>query len=283
MAYTTALKELANRILRPVNLRLDTWTAQDAENRRIEAIAERGGFDSPLYELPEALSGYDPARLVSRFQEVAADLRSLMDPAKNSVGYSPDNAYFNEADASAYYVMLREYRPRRVIEIGSGNSTRVARQAIADGELETELISIDPMPRVDIRDVADVVHQKRLEEMDLDFFRGLSGGDFLFVDSSHEVFVGNDVATIYCRIIPNLVAGVIVHAHDIFLPFEYPRDFATAYPQWGEQYLLHALVESRSCEVLWPGHFLERSRPELRASLPFLGRGRAQSFWVRWC
>jgi len=113
-----------------------------------------------------------------------------------------------------------------------------------------------------------------------DVFDSLEGGDFLFIDSSHELRVGNDVARIVCDIIPRLKPGIVLHLHDIFLPYEYPRHFALANPAWGEQYIIHALMQGRWCETLWPGYYLQRARPEMAAKLPFLNSGQAQSFWL---
>ena len=93
--------------------------------------------------------------------------------------------------------------------------------------------------------------------------------------------MSNDVAHLFCRIIPALKPGVVIHVHDVFLPYEYPKRFFYDCPSWGEQYMLHALISSGGYDILWPGYWLQRGCPDTHAQLPFLAEGRAQSFWIR--
>ncbi|MEM7321080.1 MAG: class I SAM-dependent methyltransferase, partial [Pseudomonadota bacterium] len=95
------------------------------------------------------------------------------------------------------------------------------------------------------------------------------------------VRMSNDVAHLFCRIIPALKPGVVIHVHDVFLPYEYPKRFFYDCPGWGEQYMLHALMQTDAYELLWPGYFLQMARPDAVDALPFLAAGRAQSFWIR--
>ena len=283
MAFKTLIKTGMNRFLRPLNVRLDSWTAIDAENRRIASLDAAGHLVSPRYPLTGGMQRFDPAPLADAYAVHASAIERLKNPVTNATGYKVDNDYFTTPDLEALYLMVRTLEPRRIVEVGCGNSTRVTRQAIIDGSLDTELIAIDPVPRVDIAGLTDRFEQRRLE--DIEDFVGefdLDHRDLLFIDSSHQVEVGNDVATIFCRIIPCLPPGVTVHVHDVFLPYDYPPDFARDYPHWGEQYLVHAMTYGRDCEVLWPGYHLQRDRLDLHDRLPFLKTGRAQSFWFRW-
>jgi hypothetical protein len=177
--------------------------------------------------------------------------------------------------------MIRRFAPKKVVEVGCGNSTRVTRQAILDAGLNTRLVAIDPCPRTDIDHLVDDFVQARVETAASELFSDLESGDILFIDSSHEVRAGNDVAHLFCRVIPMLAPGVVIHVHDIFLPYEYPKQFFFGYPSWGEQYVLHALISSGGYEILWPGHYIQRSRPDAAEALPFLQEGVAQSFWIR--
>lgn len=280
---TTQIKNTINGVLRPLNVRVDTWTAIDAERRRIAKLETAGHLDAPRYPLPEQLRRVETARIAEAYRAYAGQIERLKNPETNATGYDARNDYFTTPDLEALYLMIRTIAPRRIVEVGCGNSTRISRQAIIDGGLTTELVAIDPMPRVDVAKLTDRFEQRRLEDLDdFESVFSLEPGDFLFIDSSHEVFVGNDVANLFCRILPALPPGVIVHVHDVFLPYEYPPAFARPYSRWGEQYLVHALVRSRDCEVLWPGYHLQRDRVDLHDSLPFLRRGRAQSFWFRW-
>jgi len=113
----------------------------------------------------------------------------------------------------------------------------------------------------------------------------LEAGDILFIDSSHEVRPGNDVVRLFLNIVPRLRSGVVIHVHDIFLPFEYPREWIienTLNVKWAEQYLLQAMLQaSNEFEVLWPGYFLQRTLPGF-SNYFHDGAGRfAASFWLR--
>ncbi len=147
-----------------------------------------------------------------------------------------------------------EFRPKRFVEVGSGDSTRSAsrRRSIRDHSLPTLITSIDPTPRAEIDKLCDFVIRKPLEEVELDVFDELGPGDFLFIDGSHRSFSNSDVTVAFLDVLPRLRAGVVVHFHDIFWPYDYPPEWADRY--YSEQYLLRLLppfpAESRiqSCE-----------------------------------
>jgi hypothetical protein len=139
-------------------------------------------------------------------------------------------------DALALYAMIKRYAPRTYLEIGSGMSTCFARQAITDAGLKTNIISIDPQPRREIDAICDRVVRDGLETCDLVEFDRLSAGDILFFDGSHRSFMNSDVTVFFIDVLPRLKPGVIVHVHDITLPWDYPEMFKHWY--WNEQYLL---------------------------------------------
>lgn len=250
-----------------------------AEAARKAAFEARGGLERPAYAISPGMADFDAGAMVAALAEFGADLARL--GHANGTGYRPGNGYFDSPDAETLYLMMRRFRPARVVEVGCGNSTRITRQAIHDGGFDCRLTAIDPYPRADIDGLADRFEQVGLEEVGTAIFDALGPGDVLFIDSSHLVRIGNDVAHLFCRIIPRLARGVVIHVHDVFLPYEYPNRFFHDCPSWGEQYVLHALLQGGGYEMLWPGYLLQRERPELRAALPFLAQGRAQSMWLR--
>lgn len=252
-----------------------------AERRRKEAFEARGGLERPAYALSPGMEGFDIAPMATALANFGTDLAALHDPARNQTGYRPGNGYFDSPDADALYLMMRRFRPAQVIEVGCGNSTRITRQAIIDGGFDCNLIAIDPYPRADIAGLPDHFEQAGLEEIDTALFDRLQAGDVLFIDSSHLVRIGNDVAHLFCRIIPRLAPGVVIHVHDVFLPYEYPNRFFYDCPSWGEQYVLHAMLQGGGYDMLWPGYLLQRDRADARQALPFLAEGRAQSLWVQ--
>lgn len=252
-----------------------------AERERLRAFEAAGGLDRPAYALSPGMKDFDISAMAALSRRHHDDLDRLRDPGRNATGYAPGNGYFDTPDGEVLYLMVRRLAPAQVIEVGCGNSTRVTRQAVIDGGLTTRITAIDPRPRADIAAVVDRFEPVRLESVDPRLFAGLGPGDILFIDSSHSVRVGNDVAHLFCRILPALAPGVVIHVHDVFLPYEYPKRFFYDCPGWGEQYVLHALLQGGGYEMLWPGHYLQRARPEAVADVPFLGQGRAQSLWVR--
>lgn len=155
------------------------------------------------------------------------------------------------------------HHPQKYYEIGSGNSTKFARKAINDYNLSTKIVSFDPQPRSEINDLCDAIFRQPVEEVDLKIFDDLESGDILFVDNSHRIFTNSDVTVFFLDILPRLKPGVLVHIHDIFLPFDYPPFWQDRY--YSEQYILAAylLAESSKLEIILPNAFIYYCDPEL--------------------
>jgi Methyltransferase domain len=137
---------------------------------------------------------------------------------------SPDwsSRFLPRLDAAAIYTAITTFQPPRVIEIGCGNSTLFMARAVRDFGLATQITCIDPAPRVPIDGLPVRFEQRLLSPDDIPMFEGLAAGDLVFVDSSHILQQGFDVDIILNRILPVLAPGVLVHFHDIFLPYAYP-------------------------------------------------------------
>jgi len=134
-----------------------------------------------------------------------------------------NNGFLPGLDIFTLYGMLSLYQPKRYIEVGSGNSTKVAYKAITDQLLSTQIICIDPQPRASIKGLANQWHQGKLENIpDLSIFSEMESGDILFIDNSHYAFPNSDVICVFLEILPQLKKGVIVQIHDIYLPYDYP-------------------------------------------------------------
>jgi len=194
------------------------------------------------------------------------------------------NGMYHSPDAEIYAAMILEQQPEAVVEIGSGFSTLIARRAITHGGLKTRLIAIDPEPRTEVANVADEVIRQPFEELALTALP-VTPRTLLFIDSTHIARAGGDVPHLYCRVLPALPRDVLVHAHDIFLPYEYPVTYQRAL--WNEQYLLHALLaDSPRYRVEFSTHWLTRRHlPEMQAVFgPEVGVDRGafgSSFWFR--
>jgi hypothetical protein len=201
-----------------------------------------------------------------------------------------DNGFYESVDAETLYAMVRRKAPRRIIELGSGMSSLV----IADARARNESPSsgrhaiFDPFPRAELREVLAGVaelHPVSATDIPLSEFEQLEGGDILFVDTTHTVKIGGDVNRIILDVLPTLAPGVHVHVHDIYLPWEYPREFLVERSFfWAEQYLLQAfLALNREFEILFGNHALYRGFPDRIGKLiPTAGpRINPSGFWLR--
>lgn len=166
-----------------------------------------------------------------------------------------NNVWMPVLDAAALYCLVALQRPRRYVEIGSGNSTKFVARAIADHNLDTKIISIDPQPRAEIDALCDEVLRKPLEQCNSDVFSALGKNDIVFADNSHRSFMNSDVTVFFCEILPALASGVTVGIHDIFLPQDYPEAWIGRY--YSEQYLLacYLLAGTRLFDIVLPVFF----------------------------
>jgi len=244
-------------------------------------------------ELPA--TGWDLDRqleFVRSLREPLAEFRTVVDASANGSDpwrYAPNLSY-TEADASMLYAMLRAARPKRVVELGSGHSTLVTAQALrrnsAAGD-RPKLEVYDPFPSVVTDDLPGLTKLERIgaQQVPLDVFETLESGDVLFVDTTHTVKVGSDVNFIVLEVLPRLREGVYVHLHDIFLPYEYPKQWLEDYGlYWTEQYLVHAfLVNNSGFEILAAMHALQRDRRDAMAELlpPAVADWPGGAFWMR--
>ncbi len=175
-----------------------------------------------------------------------------------------NNGFLPGLDIAAIYGILAKYRPARYVEIGSGNSTKVAHLARQQEQLDCEIISIDPAPRAEIDQLADRVLRVPFERCDLDLPTFLQPGDVLFVDNSHRMLPNSDVTVFFLEVLPRLRPGVIVHIHDIFLPYDYDQELCQRF--YSEQYglAIYLLAGPEKLDILLPNYFISED-PELSA------------------
>jgi len=187
-----------------------------------------------------------------------------------------NNGTFEHGDAELLYSLVRHRKPRRMIEVGSGYSTLLAaaaceRNRLEDG-IECELEAVEPFPFAVLEGGIPGLTRllkKPLEELDPRHFEKLDAGDILFLDSTHVLKTGSDVQILYLEVLPRLRPGVLVHVHDIFLPFEYPRDWLMKeHVFWNEQYILQAFLSfNRSFRVVFSGQLMHQRHPQALAEV----------------
>ena len=163
-------------------------------------------------------------------------------------------SWFPRLDAAVAYGLVRRHEPKRIVEIGSGHSTRFLARAIGDGGLTTRLMAIDPAPRASLDALPIELRRETVQKTDPAVFDALQPGDFLCVDSSHILMPGSDVDLILGRILPVLPAGVWVQIHDVFLPDDYPAGWD--WRGYNEQLGVLALLTGGVWQVEFASHFV---------------------------
>lgn len=251
----------------------------------------RYGYGRPAHGKLDLLLGANRARY-ARELEGCLPYREWLDriavtEAPGSSRPAWANGFLPGGDSVPLYSFVARGNPRRYVEVGSGNSTKFVRRAIQDHGLRTRIECVDPEPRADVQAIADVLTRSPLERADLAMFRTLEAGDILFIDSSHRCFMNSDVTVLFLEILPSLAEGVLVHFHDIYLPYDYPPGTERDY--YSEQYVLAAylLGGAAGIEIVLPNAYVGADR-ELRSVLDPLwsGPGREAvdrhgcSFWV---
>lgn len=251
-------------------------------------------WEQPAYEyaynlIPKATNSEE---LFERVMLWSEDLQGM--PREQADGFYWNNPMIPPLDAIVLYGMIREYRPRSLVEVGSGFSTEIA--LLAAQHTQTSIHCIEPYPSARLLEHQNQLHaltQIPLQEINLEVFDNLQTNDFLFIDTTHTVKINSDVNHFLFNIFPRLAPGVIIHIHDIFLPHEYPqRWYDEISIFWNEQYLLLAyLMENPAFELLLPNFSLSLSHKDsLHARLGSfdiwnltenLGNASGASFWLR--
>jgi len=186
------------------------------------------------------------------------------------VSISP-TVIFSYGDGIVLYSFLRHFKPRRIIEVGSGFSSAAmldVNELFFAGSIALTFIEPDPARLFALFKSADEVNctviREPIQKVPLELFRGLSKGDILFVDSSHVVKIGSDVLHLIAHVLPALEKGVLVHFHDILWPFEYPQKWLVSGRAWNEVYFLRAFLQyNNSFEIVYFNSFMERHCAEL--------------------
>jgi hypothetical protein len=284
----------------------DPYPALRAAARRAGFHLVKADYYSPIPDL-DALDAADwtrPAPMPGvdlRLEEGIALLEGALAPyvaeyappdraPGTAHGYVRENPMYAHLDGELLYAMVRHLRPRRLVEIGAGYSTLVVRDAAAANAregVEMEHRVFDPYPAEILERVAGEVRAEPLgaHDIPLELFGTLEDGDVLFIDTTHTVKPGSDVLRLLLEVVPALASGVVVHVHDFFRPYEYPRFLMERHGiYWQEHYLLQAfLAGNADWEVLLANHALVRAhRERVEAVVPRLPpTSPGSALWMR--
>jgi len=208
-------------------------------------------FNGPLPEsLPRIdLNANEQLNLLDSFEPFYHEL-PFADQKQEGLRYYYDNGFYGYSDAILLYCMIRHLRPKKVIEAGSGFSSSITldtNEIFMGNTIKCIFIEPNPARLEKLLKNSDrenvTIHQKRLQEVSIEVFKGLNENDILFIDSTHVSKFNSDVNYIFHEILPVLAQGVHIHFHDVFYPFEYPREWLFQGRAWNEQYMLRAFLE----------------------------------------
>lgn len=244
----------------------------------------------PVDEMPGIeLCIPDQLMLLRQLKSYTASINYPLEQPEDLTTYFYGNDQYPVLDAEFLYTALCHFRPKSMIEVGSGFSSLITadvNRRVLGSKLDFSCI--EPFPRQFLIDGVDGITrlvQQKVEDVELSFFDRLDSGDILFIDSSHVSKVGSDVNYLFFEVLPRLKKGVMVHIHDIFLPDEYPKTWVIDQGRnWNEQYLLSAFLQFNSeWKVMWASHFMgTRHTAAVQDTFPrYPELGGGGSFWIK--
>ncbi|GMV78107.1 MAG: hypothetical protein AMXMBFR79_12400 [Chitinophagaceae bacterium] len=206
--------------------------------------------------------------LLSKFNYNEELLKFPIEKVKELEFYYNNNSY-ESGDAEYLYNIVRHFKPKRIIEIGSGYSTLIVRNAIDANKLDLSNyqcnhICIEPFEQPWLEKLKIELIREKVENIDISFFKQLDKNDILFIDSSHIIRPQGDVLFEYLELLPTLNSGVLVHVHDIFSPKDYLNEWIfERHLMWNEQYLLEAFLScNNEFKVIAALNFLNHNHKE---------------------
>jgi hypothetical protein len=259
------------------------------------AIDEIKQIENKLFDnIPRQLSGIDlneqeQISLLEIFETFYAQM-PFKENKINDLRYYFHNDAYSYSDAIILYCMVRHLHPKQVIEIGSGYSSCVfldTNELFFENEIKCTFI--EPYPQTLLSLIKDEdkfrinLIEKKLQDVELSLFEKLLPGDILFVDSTHVSKINSDVNKLIFQILPSLNEGVYIHFHDIFYPFEYPREWIYQGRAWNEDYLLRAFLQfNTEFKIVFWNHFLYNTHKEkLIEKMPLSEKNPGGSIWLR--
>lgn len=266
----------------PCNFYSTVPSVEEIENTFEQRFAERGPYRAPAV--------FDAARLDGFLQELLPFAAEFRPPdggdAAQPREYFWDNGAFTSLDAAAYWCAIRRFRPRRIVEVGSGYSTLVADAALRRNGAGTQVL-IEPYPKPWLESLATVedIRRRPVQDHAPEELRDLvESADLWFLDSTHTVKIGSDCLMLYLMVMPSLRKEMLIHSHDVFLPFGFPpRKALERHIYWTEQYLLYAyLLDNPRAEVLFGSRYAAAFQAGTAARLLPPGRkAGGGSLWYR--
>jgi hypothetical protein len=236
--------------------------------------------------IPADASIYYP--MIDRLKPFAAEIQAFPQLREGDAQFWFHNGGYEDFDAVTHYSMIRLLKPKRMIEVGCGYSSRLTTLAALKNQAEgrkMECVFIEPYPSDFLRQfqLCGSLLVEKIQQVPLAEFARLESGDILFIDTSHVLKTQDDLCRIFLEIMPALAPGVFIHFHDIFTPFDYPEEWLLKIGfHYNEQYALEAILcNSRNFEIILPVHALWREHLKKLSELLPAGQTRPAAFWLR--
>jgi methyltransferase family protein len=227
--------------------------------------------------------------LLESFFEFSSDF-DLPEKRQSGKRYFYDNPFFRYNDAYIMYCFLRKFKPNNIIEIGSGYSSAFLLDSIDSiNNYSSNLTFIEPYPErlysllsKEDRNRTTII-EKKIQDVSIEPFKNLNSNDILFVDTSHVLKIDSDLSKIIFSILPALNKGVLIHFHDIFWPFEYPKVIIDDGRLWNESYFLRSFLQYNDIfEILFFSSYLESFYKEVIVEkIPGFVNASGSSLWLR--
>ncbi len=259
----------------------------------IPAISDLQANEREVFDFPPAIRGVDlneaeQVELLKTFSKVSKD-QPFTSEKVTGRRYFFENPAYSYTDAIILFCMIRHLRPRRIVEVGSGYSSAAMmdiNELFFDNSIDCTFI--DPYPQLLRSLTKDSDHQRvrilgyKVQDVDDSIFRQLTASDILFIDSSHVAKTGSDVNYILFKILPLLAAGVYIHFHDVFYPFEYPQPWAFEGRAWNEAYLLRAFLQyNRAFKIrFFTTYLMHKHRSLFESGMPLCLKNTGGSIWL---
>jgi predicted O-methyltransferase YrrM len=288
----------AKQIVRPVSAAIE----------KVVQFVPPGHFYSPIPDLeqvrqqediifgrvPRSIAGIDlnEQEQLSLLREFKGYYDELPFKSEKSADlrYYFENPSYSYSDGIFLYCMLRHAKPSRIIEIGSGHSTCLMLDTSEQflGEA-TKIACIEPFPDLLLSLIRPgdgdriTLIAKKVQDVELSVFEALNANDILFIDSTHVSKIHSDVNRIFFDVLPRLNSGVYIHFHDVFYPFEYPKEWIYEGRVWNESYMLRSFLEfNSSFEIIFFNTFMEHfHQTTFERNMPLCMRNTGGSIWIR--
>jgi hypothetical protein len=260
----------------------------------IPSIEEIRKKEKEIFDIPVNLAGIDlnlsdQIALLAQFKKYFSDI-PFGPNSRKRLRFDFQNPSYSHGDAIILYCMIRHLRPKRIIEVGSGHSSCVTldtNELFFENAISCTFIEPYPELLLSLINAADKEKIKLiphgLQDVDIGTFSELTASDILFIDSTHVSKVGSDVNYIFFKLLPSLKNGVVVHFHDIFYPFEYPKEWFYEGLAWNEAYLLRAFLQNNNAYKIqfFNSYFEHFHREDFFSNMPFQIPYTGASIWIK--